>query len=73
MTDQKLTARERDIVMLLAQGHGDLSAAASLSISPRTVRFHLDNARTKLKALTRCQLVAIAITTGEIAFSNDVV
>jgi DNA-binding CsgD family transcriptional regulator len=56
-----LTLRERDVLSYLAQGHGYASIAEKLNISNATVRFHSDNARSRLGAATRDQAVALAI------------
>lgn len=55
-----LSPRERECAMLLAQGQSDRDMGAVLGISEATVRFHLDNARTKLGARSRSQLAALA-------------
>lgn len=55
-----LSPRERECAMLLAQGLADRDMASLLGISEATVRFHLDNARTKLGARSRSQLAALA-------------
>jgi DNA-binding CsgD family transcriptional regulator len=51
-----LSARERDLVSLLAQGHTDLSAAAILHISPRSVTNILRNLMDRLGVENRFQL-----------------
>lgn len=61
-----LTPRQAQCVALLAKGHDDKSGAKKLSISPRTMRFHIDCAKERLHAITRCQLIAIAILKQEI-------
>jgi DNA-binding CsgD family transcriptional regulator len=61
-----LTLRERECTSLLVQGLADAQIGTALGISTETVRFHLDNARKKLKARSRAQLAAIAAgTTGK--------
>ncbi len=55
-----LSPRERECAMLLAQGLADRDMASMLGISEATVRFHLDNARSKLGARSRSQLAALA-------------
>jgi LuxR family quorum sensing-dependent transcriptional regulator len=54
----ELTARERDCLAFVADGHTDWQIAALLGISEPTVRFHLNNARRKLGAVNRAQAVA---------------
>ena len=56
-----LSAREREILGLLANGHSNPEIAARLFISPETVRTHVRNAMTKLEADTRTQAVALAL------------
>lgn len=63
-----LTERESQIVRLMAEGLTDRQSARRLRISPRTVRFHIDNAKEKLQALNRPQLVALAIAAQQIRF-----
>jgi LuxR family transcriptional regulator, quorum-sensing system regulator BjaR1 len=53
-----LTRRERDCLAFVSEGKGDLDIATIMNISPATVRFHVDNARTKLGANNRPQAVA---------------
>jgi DNA-binding NarL/FixJ family response regulator len=56
-----LSAREREILGLLANGNSNPEIAARLFISPETVRTHVRNAMTKLEADTRTQAVALAL------------
>lgn len=42
-----LTAREREVVRLLAQGRRQTEIAKTLCVSVRTVEAHVKNARTK--------------------------
>jgi two-component system cell cycle sensor histidine kinase/response regulator CckA len=56
-----LTARERTVLHLLAQGQTNDQAGAELSISPDTVQTHVRNAMKKLGADTRTQAVATAL------------
>ena len=53
-----LTERERDCLAFVAEGRTDWEIAALLGISESTARFHLNNARRKLGAVTRSQAVA---------------
>jgi len=50
-----LNAREVQTLALVAQGKTSAEIAAILGMTKRTVDFHLDNARVKLKAVTRTQ------------------
>jgi DNA-binding NarL/FixJ family response regulator len=56
-----LTKREREVLRLLADGMRNEDAARELSISPLTVRTHIENAMAKLEADTRTQAVASAL------------
>jgi PAS domain S-box-containing protein len=62
-----LTRREREVTTLIALGHETRAIAASLHISPETVKSHVRNAMSKLCAHTRAQLVALALSGGQIA------
>lgn len=59
-----LSDREQEILALLAQGDRDRDIANQLHISERTVKFHINNLLTKLKARTRCQAISVAIGHG---------
>ena len=53
-----LTAREHEILDLVAEGHSNADIAATLSISPGTVRIHLQHAYEKLGVASRTAAVA---------------
>lgn len=55
------SARECEILRLLATGATDPQIAAMLGLSPATVQTHVRNAKAKLGARTRAQAVAMAI------------
>lgn len=57
-TAEPLTRREHEIVMLVAEGLTNAQVAERLSISPGTVRRHLENVFTKLDVHTRTAAVA---------------
>jgi DNA-binding CsgD family transcriptional regulator len=57
----RLSAREQEVVELLADGLSGAQIAERLVLSPETVRTHVRNAMTKLGASTRSQAVAIAL------------
>jgi DNA-binding NarL/FixJ family response regulator len=58
---RELTQRERDVLRLLADGNSNEQIGSSLSISPQTVRTHVQKAMEKLGASTRVQAVATAL------------
>jgi DNA-binding CsgD family transcriptional regulator len=60
----QLTARERDVLELLAGGLRQEQIADRLEIGPATVRSHLRNATERLGAANSTQAVAIAIRRG---------
>jgi PAS domain S-box-containing protein len=59
-----LTAREREVVRLVALGRSTPQIASDLGLSPATVRSHVRNAMVKVGAHTRAQLVALVIGEG---------
>ncbi|WP_151481792.1 response regulator transcription factor [Streptomyces albicerus] len=59
-----LTAREREVMALAAEGKSNDDIAAALFVSPLTVRTHVHRAMTKLGARDRAQLVVIAYQSG---------
>jgi DNA-binding NarL/FixJ family response regulator len=59
--DEMLTAREREILQLLADGMSNSDVASKLFISAETVKSHVRHILTKLEADTRTQAVAIAL------------
>jgi DNA-binding NarL/FixJ family response regulator len=56
-----LSAREREVLSLLAAGERDQDIAEALSISVRTVRSHLDRIRDKTGRRRRSELTRLAI------------
>ena len=60
----KLSARERELVTLVAQGRTDAQIAAELYISIRTVRSHLDRIRDKTGCRRRADLTRLALSAG---------
>jgi predicted ATPase/DNA-binding CsgD family transcriptional regulator len=59
-----LSARERELVTLVARGRTDAQIAAELYISIRTVRSHLDRIRDKTGCRRRADLTRLALSTG---------
>jgi non-specific serine/threonine protein kinase len=59
-----LSARERELVTLVAQGRTDAQIAEQLYISIRTVRSHLDRIRDKTGCRRRADLTRLALTEG---------
>ena len=65
---EPLTARERDVLEMLAEGRGNREIAAQLGISEHTVKFHVASILGKLGAATRTEAVSIALRRGLILF-----
>ena len=65
----KLTARELDVVRLIALGSTGPEIADELHVTHNTVRTHTRNAMSKLQARTQAQLVAKAL--AEVLFGSE--
>jgi DNA-binding CsgD family transcriptional regulator len=59
-----LSARERELITLVAEGRTDAEIADQLYISIRTVRSHLDRIRDKTGCRRRADLTRLALSTG---------
>jgi DNA-binding NarL/FixJ family response regulator len=55
-----LTPRERDVLRLLVEGHGDAEIAKQLGLSRRTVSEHVSNLLKKFGVATRVALIVRA-------------
>ena len=60
----KLSAQERELVTLIAQGRTDAQIAAQLYFSVRAVRSHLDRIRDKTGRRRRADLTRLALSAG---------
>ena len=67
VTLRELSAREREVLQLLAEGKSMKEVAAVLDISPRTVEFHKYRIMELLRVKTNAELVQQAIKLGLIA------
>ena len=61
---RNLSARERELVTLVAQGRTNAQIAAQLYISVHTVSSHLDRIRDKTSCRRRADLTRLALSTG---------
>jgi DNA-binding CsgD family transcriptional regulator len=61
---EPLTARERDVIALLAEGLSNKAIAIRLGISPDTAKFHVGRLIDKLDATGRTDAVAHAARLG---------
>ena len=60
----ELTAREREILDLIAGGHSNATIAARLFVSPNTVRNHVTHIFAKLQVADRAQAIVRARVAG---------
>ena len=61
---RKLTARQREVLQLLAEGHSAKRVGDILNISPRTVEFHKYKIMEELGIYNSADLVHYAIKVG---------
>jgi DNA-binding NarL/FixJ family response regulator len=64
MSSDTLTAREREVLTLLAAGKSNKEIGGKLFISETTVKGHLRNIFTKLNVLSRTEAIAVASRRG---------
>ena len=67
-----LTKREKEIVILVAEGYKNREVAEKLQISVKTVETHRANIMNKLALRNLAQLIHYAIRTGMINIQNEV-
>lgn len=60
----ELTAREREVLELLARGHSNIEVSRHLTVSAKTVRNHVSNIFTKLQVTDRTNAVIRAREAG---------
>ena len=60
----QLTSREREVLDLIAQGHGNGAIASALSVSPSTVGNHVTNIFAKLQVASRSEAIVRARDAG---------
>ena len=60
----QLTAREHEVLDLLAAGRSNAELAAMLVLSPKTVRNHVSNIFSKLQVADRAQAIVLARDAG---------
>jgi len=60
----KLSAKERELVILVAQGRSDADIAGQLHLSVRTVRSRVDHIRAKAGCPRRADLIRLALQAG---------
>ena len=71
LTGEALTAREIQVLQLVAWGNGNRQVAAQLSIACETVRMLIKNILEKLAANDRAHAVTIAVTRGILRLATN--
>jgi DNA-binding CsgD family transcriptional regulator len=61
---RRITAREREVLALVAEGYSTAEVARELWITEDTVRTHIKRMMVRLEAKTRAHLVTIAFREG---------
>lgn len=64
---EPLTARETEVLQLIAQGLANKQVALALSISEHTVKFHLSSLYAKLNVSSRTEAVRVGLSLGLIS------
>ena len=64
-----LTERERDVLVLLAEGHAYGSIAGALGIGTGTVQSHIKNLYRKLEVSSKAEAVSVAMRAGLLSAS----
>lgn len=68
---EQLTDREREVLGLLVEGASSTHIARRLSISPNTVRTHIQNILTKLQVHSRLEAATFAVRFGIVNVGPD--
>ncbi|MDO9408477.1 response regulator transcription factor [Patulibacter sp.] len=72
VSSSRITARQREIVALVVEGHTNIEIASLLHISDRTVQSHVAAAMRHLGSTSRTQLAVTALRVGLVPlFPND--
>ena len=64
----KLSPREKEVLLWIKEGKTTSEISSNLSISERTVKFHVRNTLRKVRASTRAQAVAVSLEKGLIRY-----
>ncbi len=62
--ESELTARETDVLRLVAEGASNKGIASKLNVTENTVKYHLRNIMAKLYLRNRAQVAAYAVSKG---------
>jgi|SRR5215468_4502748 len=63
---EELTAREQEVLSMLAEGLSNKEISSRLAISTHTVKFHISSILGKLGATSRTEAVSIGIRSGRV-------
>jgi LuxR family transcriptional regulator, transcriptional regulator of spore coat protein len=66
-----LTAREQQVLELIAQGLSAKEVAQEIEIAPRTVERHIENVRLKIRARNRTHMVTLAMELGLLHMEHE--
>jgi LuxR family transcriptional regulator, transcriptional regulator of spore coat protein len=66
-----LTARENQVLELVANGLSAKEVAQEIDIAPRTVERHIENVRLKIRARNRTHMVTLAMELGLLRLEAD--
>ncbi|WP_341871505.1 helix-turn-helix transcriptional regulator [Sphingomonas aurantiaca] len=59
-----LTAREEEVLRLVARGRSARAVASELNIAPCTVERHIENVRLKTRTRNRAHMIAVVMRDG---------
>lgn len=68
--EDSLTDRELEVLHLLAQGKANKEIAVDLTITERTVKFHISSILSKLDVTNRTEAVTVALQRGLVSLSS---
>jgi LuxR family transcriptional regulator of spore coat protein len=68
----EFTARERQVLELVADGLSAKRIAQEIGIAPRTVERHIENVRNKLRAKNKTHMIAKAMAFGLIEIDRRI-
>ncbi len=68
---EELTARERDVLKLIAKGYSNAEIAKKLFISPHTVKNHVSNIYRKMGMDDRTQVALMALRLGLVPLERE--
>jgi DNA-binding NarL/FixJ family response regulator len=67
LKEESLTARQREVLQLVAEGMTVKEIASALNLSPKTVEFHKSQLMTELDLHTTAELTKYALVHGLLA------